>query len=59
MSSKRAIKRRMCDGKRRHENFNNAMIARKIGGIKLNSTMAYKCKFCKMWHLGHPKKNWK
>lgn len=63
MASKRGVKRRerqrMCESKKRHSSFKNAMIARKVGGEAYRQTLAYLCKFCNLWHLGHAKRHWK
>jgi len=58
MASKRAIRRKACDGKVRHKDKKSAMYAifcmvKDIG--KLSGFIApYKCKFCKQYHVGHP-----
>lgn len=56
MSSKRAIRRRACDGKVRHETSWEARKAirdlnRKRG--YQGPMNAYKCKFCGGFHVGH------
>jgi hypothetical protein len=57
MSSKRAIRRKACEGKTRFESFAAAARAlraflRKVGneGWPLN---AYRCRFCNGFHFGH------
>jgi len=55
MSSKRAIRRRACGHKVRHEN--EAAARAHIGALhhaKGYSPMnAYRCSFCGGWHVGH------
>lgn len=48
MSSKRAIRRRACTGKKRHATLADA--AQMAGG----GMMAYRCQFCGGFHIGHP-----
>lgn len=52
MSSKRALRRKQCKGKVRHETEAYALIAlrntRSIGNLS-----AYSCRFCGGWHIGH------
>jgi hypothetical protein len=50
MSSRRALRRKSCEGKIRHETLGAAWIAaRKTdGGVR-----PYKCKWCSMFHVGH------
>lgn len=57
MSSKRAIRRKACDGKTRFATFADAAAAlrafvRKVGneGWPLS---AYRCRFCNGFHFGH------
>lgn len=55
MSSKRAIRRRACTGKRAYPSEAEAIsgcIALKIHSGD-NNIRAYKCKFCRQWHTGH------
>lgn len=56
MSSKRAIRRRQCKGKIRHEtveaakaHIHNLNRAKGYQGM-MN---AYRCAFCGGWHIGH------
>ena len=56
MSSKRAIRRRQCDGKKRHATAADAMLAR----ATLNRSKGYqgrmnvyRCQFCRGYHIGH------
>jgi len=57
VSSKRHMRRKACDGKRRHANHAEAVAhiaslyrsGRKTGG----EMGAYHCHFCKGWHVGH------
>lgn len=52
MSSKRALRRKQCKGKVRHETREFALIAlrhtRSYGNLS-----PYKCRFCGGWHIGH------
>jgi len=53
MASKRAIRRRACGRKRRHSTIDLAYIevakARESG----HHVIAYRCKFCRQFHVGH------
>lgn len=59
MASKRRIRRKKCDGKRKYASQEDA--------LKVSASMqrkektlwcmqAYRCSFCKQFHLGHPRK---
>ena len=53
MASKRRLRRRQCEGKKRYTSRAEAVTAainyqRKFGARK----NAYNCKFCKGWHFG-------
>lgn len=52
MSSKRALRRKQCKGKVRHQTEKFAEIAvrntRSTGNLS-----AYRCSFCGGWHIGH------
>ena len=54
MSSKRNERRKQCIGKVPHDSIGEAIGHRKslnkIGEFNLN---AYRCKFCKKYHVGH------
>lgn len=55
MSSRRAIRRRKCGRKQKHDTLETALQAavrlhRAKGGEWLQ---AYRCRFCKKWHIGH------
>lgn len=52
MASKRRIRRKMCQGKKRHKDMHGALIAIRLSGHK--GMMPYKCKFCGFFHVGHP-----
>lgn len=55
MASKRKLRRRSCEGKQklsRSDAIRHAAISRRHGLM----IAAYKCKFCKHWHVGHPNK---
>lgn len=55
MSSKRAIRRKACEGKARHQDREGASVALRIAkregrfGLEI-----YRCHFCRCYHLGHP-----
>jgi hypothetical protein len=57
MSSKRAIRRRACKGKVRHETIEAALVhtcARSIATRGDQGPMnAYRCAFCGGFHIGH------
>lgn len=60
MASKRRIRRKQCEGKKRYLNREDCTFAmfkvnkKNQSWHRLNT---YKCKFCKGWHFGHtPKK---
>ena len=54
MSSKRRIRRKMCEGKVRHTSRAAAMVAVAYHAKRGHYTTPYLCKFCKGWHVGHP-----
>jgi len=60
MSSKRKLRRKKCEGKTRYTTRDSAWCAaRKLKKTLAQNIRAYKCKFCKGWHIGHtPKKNY-
>jgi hypothetical protein len=54
MASKRRLRRKSCDGKIKYATQKDANIGLSKYYMKLKSPMrAYKCKFCKKFHLGH------
>lgn len=54
MSSKRRLRRKMCEGKVRHATRDVAMGAvRKLARRDIY-TVPYLCRFCGGWHIGHP-----
>jgi hypothetical protein len=61
MSSKRALRRKACDGKVRHADAGGAHTAlKKLARAKPDhapgSAMGvYRCGFCGGWHIGHRK----
>lgn len=61
MASKRALRRKACQGKVRHADAGGAYAAmRKLGRAKPDLAPgsvigAYKCRFCGGWHIGHNK----
>lgn len=57
MSSKRAIRRRSCKSKQRHETHSAAIAGMRSMKKASGSTTfyaAYKCVFCGGWHYGRP-----
>lgn len=55
MSSKRRIRRKSCEGKRRHETHHDAMIEMCQGRVR-EGLVIYKCQFCHHYHVGHKTK---
>lgn len=55
MASKRRIRRRGCEGKKRHASKAFAEIAVQMSRRKFGGRMwcSYQCQFCKQWHVGH------
>lgn len=53
MASKRAIRRRACMSKVRHETKAAAMRARWKYHSRGCGLSAYQCRFCGGWHIGH------
>ena len=51
MSSKRRLRRRQCERKVGHSTLEHAVIAIK-NTERFKLLRAYKCKFCKKWHIG-------
>lgn len=62
MASKRRLRRKQCDGKRRYESAPDA-----LAGIKAlhrakgyqGFLSVYRCQFCKGYHFGHNGWNWR
>lgn len=53
MSSKRALRRKSCEGKVQHETKDAAWAAsRKTSG---GGVYPYRCSFGPHWHVGHPR----
>lgn len=58
MASKRHLRRKSCDGKKKYPNSaiaSNAAFAR--GRISKSWIIPYRCKFCGGYHIGHPPKH--
>jgi len=54
MSSKRAIRRRQCEGKRAYPSLKSAYGAQRGHAQTLGETLGiYWCCFCRNYHLGH------
>lgn len=55
MASKRAIRRRMCRGKRGYVTIGGAYAAQRGHARHHGETLnLYFCPFCRHYHLGHP-----
>lgn len=58
MASKRAIRRRACDGKRRYADAKEARGGvwnlRRSGKAEGAMLAVYRCQFCGGFHFGHP-----
>ncbi|RYM66295.1 hypothetical protein BSR03_01515 [Serratia proteamaculans] len=56
MASKRRLRRKQCEGKRRHKNFDCAMkeirLLHQRHGHQ-GQLQPYRCPFCSMFHVGH------
>lgn len=56
MASKRAVRRRSCEGKVRHASHTDAIIALSVmkrAGKCQSDARVYRCKFCGGYHIGH------
>ncbi|HEY1209994.1 MAG TPA: hypothetical protein VGE85_11540 [Terracidiphilus sp.] len=56
MASKRAERRRQCEGKVAHASQSEGMIALrqlKCSGRGVGQMQVYRCDFCRQWHVGH------
>ncbi len=56
MSSKRHLRRKACEGKRRFTDYNEARYIEKqliIQGDQSRKLNVYKCPFCHCYHVGH------
>jgi NOL1/NOP2/fmu family ribosome biogenesis protein len=58
MASKRRLRRKACEGKKKHTR-EGVEIARGVMKKKGVRMVIYKCRFCRMYHLGHPDKRTK
>lgn len=55
MSSKRAIRRRACEGKVRYESREVAFRSAGCASARLNTHLTcYRCQSCGSYHIGHP-----
>lgn len=55
MSSKRALRRRSCESKARFTNGAEAQRSSQKASARSQSLiLAYRCRFCRGWHIGHP-----
>jgi hypothetical protein len=55
MASKRARRRKSCDGKVRHASYHDATIAaRNAKGDYRAYLVPYHCAYCRQFHIGHP-----
>lgn len=56
MASKRGVRRKRCDGKRKFPDDGAAWcFLRQRKFISLAGMRAYPCPFCRQWHVGHTK----
>ena len=54
LSSKRAIRRRACGGKKKFPTRTRAISAAvRISRQTKERLRAYRCRFCRAWHVGH------
>lgn len=56
MSSKRNMRRKQCDGKKKYNSATEAeesMRERKRLGLFRGAGNVYRCHFCAQWHVGH------
>jgi hypothetical protein len=54
MSSKRAIRRKACNGKIQYSSYEDALIVKKrMNSQGETSLRVYVCNFCKQYHIGH------
>ncbi len=53
MASKRRLRRNACDGKKRHQSKAEALKVRWVVRNRHGKLMAYQCRWCNGWHLGH------
>jgi hypothetical protein len=57
MSSKRAQRRRACEGKRGFETIEDAKAAAREYALSFGDSLTpYRCRFCGRFHVGHPPK---
>lgn len=57
MASKRHLRRKACEGKKRYARPSGANTHKRKLGLKDAEVMAvYKCQFCGGWHVGHKRK---
>ena len=57
MASKRAFRRRSCEGKRAWADPESAHVACRFACRRLGERMhVYHCKFCGKYHMGHRRK---
>lgn len=58
MASKRALRRKMCEGKVRYTTIEEAeAVARWQSRMANETIVAYPCKFGRHFHTGHPKRS--
>lgn len=53
MASKRAVRRRRCEGKRRYATIAEAKLAAGVWYRRGDPMQAYRCPFCAGCHIGH------
>lgn len=52
MASKRRLRRKACEGKRRHADEAGARV--EVAKARVRGLHAYQCPHCSGWHVGHP-----
>ena len=56
MASKRRLRRKECEGKRRYPTQGDAFAAAKVARVRADGGQyidAYQCEHCGGWHIGH------
>lgn len=59
MASKRRLRRKACEGKRKYSREEAATAARRLAFDKSTRVNEYNCPHCPFWHVGHPPKRMK
>jgi hypothetical protein len=54
MAGKRRLRRKACEGKRKHATREGALVElRRVAADRRDSIGAYRCKHCGHFHIGH------